>query len=172
MKLLTTITSKKENYTANIILDERDEIDGKPSLFFFGDMDNDVDGTPYWENDKYGAPDTSLHYLGKAVNGDIIPFIVLPPEVINLVKDTVLGCLGEVYYKDKSCLVVVADVGPHFKLGEGSPAALRALELPAFHNGNGGLDTQEVLYRFWPGVAANLTINEADYQFQLQPLGH
>lgn len=164
---MTTIASKGENYWANIIRDDADLLNDKPAYFFFGDMDNDVDGSPYWNKDKYGQADTSLHYDGKPINSDEVPGIVLPPEVINLTPEIVLGCFATVELNGAYEPCVVFDVGPHVKLGEGSPCLLRRLGAPAPRNGNGGIDEQVVHYRFWPGVAANID----GKQFTLTPLG-
>lgn len=165
---LLTVYSKGENYAANIVRDNTRVLNGKPSLFWFGDADNDVDGTPYWDQDKTGARDTRLHFDGKPINGDIIPGIVVPPEVIACVPDIVMGCIGTIEYKGTVVACVVFDSGPHSKIGELSPAALRAIGAPALHNGNGGIDEQSVLYRIWPGVAATLKIGEETYSFALQ----
>ncbi len=167
MKLVYTHKSQENAayvYYANIIQDDDRILNGKPSYFWFGDADNDVDGSPYWRDDPDGQSNTSLQLNGKAVNGDQFPFIVVPPQVINMTPEIVLGCVGLMEYQDKSVACVVADSGPRSKIGEASPAALRALGLPAPHNGNGGLDTQEVLYRIWPGVAAKI----GGVQFTLQ----
>lgn len=158
MKLLLTITSKGEGYTANVF----DNQDG--SYEFIGDMDNDVDGTPYWNQDDYGQPDTSLHYNGQPINGDKVPFIVLPPDIILAVPGIVLGCKAQATYRGITVPGVVADVGPHKKLGEGSPAMLRALGAPAYRNGNGGIDAPVVHYKFWPGVPA--VVNGVTYKLQ------
>ncbi len=167
MKLVFTFQSTENaiyRYWANIIQDGDRILNGKPSYFWFGDADNDVDGSPYWNEDPDGQTQTSLQLNGKAVNGDRFPFIVVPPQVINCTPEIVLGCVGLMEYQDKSVACVVADSGPRSKIGEASPAALRALGLPAPHNGNGGLDKQEILYRIWPGVAAKID----GVQFTLQ----
>ena len=155
-------------YYANIICDNDRVLNGKPSYFWFGDMDNDVDGTPYWDKDPSGQPDTRWHYNGKAINGDIIPFIVVPPQIIKITKEIVCCCIATAEYNGIVVPGVVGDSGPSNKIGEGSPSMLRGLGLPAPQNGNGGLDTQEILYRIWPGVAARLEINGQIYQFELQ----
>ncbi len=167
MKLVFTFKSQENDsyvYYANIIQDENRILNGKPCYFWFGDADNDVDGSPYWKEDPSGQADTSLHLNGKPVNGDQFPFIVVPPQVINCTPEIVLGCVGTMEYKGKDVACVVADTGPKSKIGEASPAALRALGLPAPHNGNGGLDTQEILFRIWPGVPAKIN----GVQFTLQ----
>lgn len=173
LELLFTFYSQEsprgdENYYANIIRDNTRPLNGKPCILWFGDCDNDVDGSPYWKDDPCGQNETSLHYQGKALNGDVVPFIVVPPGIIQAVPDVVMGCQGAIYYKGRDCPVVVGDLGPRRKIGEASPAALRAVGLPALHNGNGGLDEQAMLFRIWPGVPARLILGDGTYQFELQ----
>lgn len=171
MRLLRTIYSKGENYAANIILDEDRSLNGKPSLFFFGDCDEDKDGSPDWDQDKTGDRDTSLHFEGKPINGNIVPFIVVPPEIAGLLPDKFLGCIGSIEWNGKVCAVVVGDAGPHEKTGEASSAALAGIGAPTTRNGNGGIDLQEVLFRIWPGVPAWLVIEGTPYQFELKSWG-
>lgn len=171
MRLLYTHRSAENAqyvYYANVIQDSSSALNGKPSYFWFGDADNDVDGSPYWQNDPDGQAGTRWLYNGKPINGDLIPFIVVPPQIIQKTPEIVGGCVGTMEYQDKIVSCVVGDSGPSSKIGEASPAALRALGLPALHNGNGGLDTQEILYRIWPGVSARLVIDDVTYQFELQ----
>ena len=172
MKLIYTHRSAENAqfvYYANIIRDDDRNLNGKPSYFWFGDCDNDVDGSPYWEKDKSGMAETHWKYEGKSINGDDIPFIVVPPQIIKMTPEIVGGCVGTMEYKDKTVACVVGDSGPSSKIGEASPAALRALGLPALENGNGGIDTQEVLFRIWPGVTARLVDAGGEiYQFELQ----
>jgi hypothetical protein len=155
-------------YWANVIKDYDRVLNGKPSYFWFGDADNDVDGSPYWQHDPYGQAGTSLIHNGRPVNGDRVPFIVVPPQVLNMTPEIVLGCMGTMEYQDKVVSCVVADTGPKSKIGEASPAALRALGIPALQNGNGGLDTQEILYRIWPGVPAEILVDVTTQRFVLQ----
>lgn len=171
MKLIYTHKSAENaeyTYYANVIEDDSRILNGKPCIMWFGDADNDVDGSPYWQNDPSGQSGTRWLYNGKPINGDLIPFIVVPPQIIKVTPEIVGGCIGAVYYKGLEVACVVADSGPSTKIGELSPAALRGLGLPALHNGNGGLDEQGILYRIWPGVAARLIIDGATYQFELQ----
>jgi hypothetical protein len=81
----------------------------------------------------------------------------MPPEIIKSTPELVLGCIGIVSHKDLTVPVVVFDVGPHHNwLGEGSPAL--ASEIGVNDSLTGGVDTQSVFYRIWPGVAARLSI--------------
>jgi hypothetical protein len=171
MKLVFTHRSAENAdyvYYANVIRDDDRMLNGKPSYFWFGDADNDVDGSPYWDKDKYGQAGTRWLYNGKPINGDKVPFIVVPPQIIRMTPEIVGGCIGLMEYGDKIVTCVVGDSGPLSKIGEASPAALRALGLPAPENGNGGLDEQAILYRIWPGVAARIEAEDAIYQFELQ----
>jgi hypothetical protein len=171
MRLLFTHKSTENaqyQYYANVIEDETRLLNGKPCIMWFGDMDNDVDGSPYWGNDPDGQAGTRWTYNGKPINGDIIPFIVVPPQIIKVTPEIVGGCIATAEYKGIVIPGVTGDSGPSSKIGEGSPAMLRGLGLPALRNGNGGLDTQEILYRIWPGVAARLEIAGQIYQFELQ----
>lgn len=156
LELVATITSKGEGYTANVFRDKNFMLNGKPSYWFFGDMDNDVDGSSFWHQDPYGQAETSLRHNGKSIDSGIVPGIVLPPELINVTPEIVLGCLAIAEWRGNIESAVVFDTGPRSKLGEGSYALLKQLGAPAMQNGNGGIDRQEVFYRFWPGVPANL----------------
>lgn len=155
MKLVATITSKGENYTANVFRDDKDLINGKPAYWYFGDADVDVDGSPNYKRDPYGQADTSLHYNGSPINSDEVPGIVLPPELIKLTPDIVLGCFASVEYNGKHEPAVVFDVGPHNKLGELSACLAQRLGINPDPN-TGGIDNQAVHYRFWPGIAADI----------------
>jgi hypothetical protein len=171
MRLLYTHRSEENSeyiYYANIIEDDTRQLNLKPCIMWFGDADNDVDGSPYWQKDPSGQSGTRWTYQGKPINGDKIPFIVVPPQIIKMTPEIVGGCVGTVEYKGNVVGCVVGDSGPSKKIGELSPAALRGLGLPAPQNGNGGLDTQGILYRIWPGVAARLEAEGEIYQFELQ----
>lgn len=145
MTKLFDIQSKNEHYTASVFLDE----DG--SVFFLGDFDVDIDGSPNWKSDPDGQPDTTLHYKGKPIDSSKVPGIVLPPECIKSVKGIVMGCKAEVTYNGKTEPAVVFDGGPHYKLGEGSEALARRLGINPSPT-RGGVDDPVVLYRYWPGV--------------------
>ena len=157
MKKLLTITSKGEHYTSDLI----DYEDG--SYGFVGDFDNDWDGSKRWHEDPYGQADTTLHHNGKPIDSWAVPGIVLPTEVILAVPHIVLGCKAEVGFNRKSAPAVVFDVGPHSKLGEGTPCLAVRLGINPGHS-SGGVDEQAVHYRFWPGVAAE--IDGITYQLQ------
>lgn len=63
------------------------------------------------------------------VNSEIIPFIVWPARC-NM-GNISLGDIALIKYKDKKCLAIVADIGPRGKIGEGSMALAKALQINA-----------------------------------------
>ena len=87
------------------------------------------------------------------VDAETIPYIVVPPLIIQQTTGVVRGCRARVTWKGKSVDCVVADKGPTGKIGELSIAAARAVGLPASPR-NGGTEKPEVFYELWPGIAA------------------
>lgn len=147
MKKLTTVHSKGENYSADVIKDD----DG--SIFFVGDFDVDWDGSPNWHKDPTGQPETALTHNGKPIDSERVAGIVLPKEARKLGK--ILGCKATASYKGKTIPCVVFDIGPSRKLGEGSVKLAQLLGINT-HPVKGGTSRQEITYRFWPGIAAVL----------------
>lgn len=87
------------------------------------------------------------------VDAETVPYIVVPPLIIQHTMGIVRGCKARVTFNSKSADCVVADRGPSNKIGELSIAAARAIGLPSSPR-NGGTERQEVLYELWPGIAA------------------
>jgi hypothetical protein len=103
---------------------------------------------------------TWYHHPGKTatdpaayVDAETIPYIVVPPLIIQRTAGVVRGCRARATYKGSGVDCVVADKGPRNKIGELSIAAARSLGIPSSPR-IGGLRTPEVLYELWPGVAA------------------
>lgn len=86
------------------------------------------------------------------VDAEIVPYIVVPPLIIQKTVGIVRGCKARVTFRSRSVDCVVADRGPSNKIGELSIAAARAIGLPSSPR-NGGSEKQEVLYELWPGIA-------------------
>lgn len=148
-KLLATIKSRGENFTSQVFLHN----DGRVS--FVGDADIDCDGGPNPLKDPFWQSDTALHHLGKPINSELVPGIVVPPEILNGVKPIVLGCKAQVTNRKtgKTELAVVFDVGPHSKVGEISPALAKLIGVNP-NPINGGEDDPVLLYELWPGIPA------------------
>lgn len=106
------------------------------------------------------ASTTWYRHAGKAlddpaayVDAETVPYVVVPPLVVQRTAGVVRGCKARVTWRGKSVDCVVADRGPANKVGELSIAAARALGIPSSPR-HGGTDKVEVLYELWPGVAA------------------
>lgn len=87
------------------------------------------------------------------VDSETVPYLVVPPVVINETKGVVLGCRGLIHFGGRSIECVVADVGPKKLVGEMSIAAARALGIPPSPR-NGGRKVPDVGYELWPGQVA------------------
>lgn len=106
------------------------------------------------------ASTTWYRHPGKAaddpaayVDSETVPYIVVPPLIIQSVRGIVRGCFATASYKGKIIPCVVADKGPRNKIGELSIAAARALGIPHSPR-TGGLSTPDVLYALHPGSPA------------------
>jgi hypothetical protein len=87
------------------------------------------------------------------VDAETVPYIVVPPLIVQRTAGIVRGCKARASYRGKSVDCVVADRGPAGKIGELSIAAARALGMRSSPK-NGGTEAAEVLYELWPGVPA------------------
>lgn len=132
---------------------------------FIGPMMIDDDGAGPSEGDPDYQPDTTLHFKGLPLNAEQIPYIVVPPCIIQRTAGIVMGCQGKVtrISTQQSVMVVVADRGPRFKAGEASIATANALDVPSSPTG-GGDDSFDYLYEIWPGQPA--VVNGITYDLQ------
>lgn len=89
------------------------------------------------------------------VDSETVPYIVVPPLIIQRTAGVVRGCRARVTNtrNDQSVDCVVADKGPRNKIGELSIAAARAIGIPSSPR-NGGIEKPVLLYELWPGQAA------------------
>jgi len=118
--------------------------DNQPRVF-----DGGVIASTTW----YRHPGKTVGDPAAYVDAETVPYVVVPPLVVQRTAGVVRGCKARVTWQGKSVDCVVADRGPATKVGEISIAAARAIGLPASPR-NGGTDKVEVLYELWPGVAA------------------
>lgn len=118
--------------------------DNQPKVFPGG-----IIASMTWYRHPGKLPDDPSAY----VDSETVPYIVVPPLVIQRTAGIVRGCKARVTREGSSVDCVVVDRGPSNKIGELSIAAARALGLPCSPR-NGGTHRQEVLYELWPGVAA------------------
>lgn len=101
----------------------------------------------------YRHPDKPKGDPAAYVDSETVPYIVVPPLVIQQTRGIVRGCKARVTWKGTSVDCVVADRGPSKLIGELSIAAARAVGLPSSPR-HGGTGRPEVLYELWPGVPA------------------
>jgi hypothetical protein len=120
-------------------------------------------GNPH--HDPCFQSDTSLHHNGKALNAEQVPYIAVPPVIIQKTRGVVLGSrvLLTNTRNHKKTEAVVADIGPRRKLGELSPAAAEALGLDGNPN-HGGTDAHIIQYRIFPGIPA--VVNGVKYDLK------
>lgn len=144
--------------------------DGRISFLADADIDCDgvgADGKPNnIDHDPYYQPDTSLHHNGQALDAYTVPYIVVPPAIIQAVKGVVLGCQARLTYREtgQSAMCVVGDIGPRLKIGECSVKAARVVGMPSNPNTGGCDDPRLCLYELWPGKAGLA----AGVQYKLQ----
>jgi hypothetical protein len=108
----------------------------------------------------YRHRDKAINDPSAYVDSETVPYIVVPPLIIQKTVGVVRGCKARVTYAGKSVDCVVADKGPPNKIGELSIAAARAIGIPESPR-HGGRENSDVVYELWPGVAA--------LGFELQP---
>lgn len=102
-----------------------------------------------WYRHRSMAADDPAAY----VDAETVPYIVVPPIIVQKTAGVVRGCKARVTRNGVSVDCVVADLGPTNKVGELSIAAARALDVPSSPR-HGGEDNQTITYELWPGEAA------------------
>ncbi len=106
------------------------------------------------------ASKTWYRHPGKAANdpaayvdSETVPYIVVPPIIIQNTAGIVRGCKARVSFGGRTVDCVVADKGPRNKIGELSIAAARAIGIPESPR-HGGTDEPVIAYELWPGIVA------------------
>ncbi len=149
-KLITTIESEPINL-------EDQEVPQR--VHYKAKMAIDDDGSDNRWHDPCWAADTSLHLPakpnpdGKPIDAAFVPYVVVPPAIIHGVGPIVLGCQARVTFRDTVVNAVVADIGPHKKLGEGSVELARRLGIKSSPI-SGGDEKHEIFFELWPGTPA------------------
>jgi len=121
-------------------------------------------------DNRFGDPDwqqgTSLVHNGKPVDAESVAYIVVPPLILMAVHGVVLGCQAHCvnHANGMECDAVVADVGPHAKIGEMSCQCARDLGMSGNPN-TGGTDDNVIEYVIFPGQPATVK----GETFSLQP---
>lgn len=140
--------------------------DGIELVDFVADADIDCDGSglnPF--GDPYFQPETRYKHNGCSLHAEVVPYVVVPPVVLQKTKGKVLGSLCELtnLHNGVRCMAIVGDSGPTRKIGELSPAAAELLGLSGNPN-TGGTSEHIIRYLIHVGVPAKLN----DVQYELQ----
>lgn len=120
------------------------DVDNQPKIFPGGNI-----ASVTWYRDRSKATSDPTAY----VDAETVPYIVVPPIIVQRTKGIVRGCRAKVTYRGKSVNCVVADLGPANKIGEISIAAARALGITASPR-SGGVAGAFVQYELWPSQSA------------------
>lgn len=117
-------------------------------------------------NDPCFQAQTAYYNSGKYLNPYEVPYIVVPPMIIEGVAPVVLGCQGTIVNLTNglSTPAICGEVGPDEKLGEASCEAAERVGLSSSPN-SGGTDEHIILYAIWPGVPAKVD----GVTYKLQP---
>ncbi|WP_232924735.1 glycoside hydrolase family 75 protein [Pseudomonas cichorii] len=99
----------------------------------------------------YRVPGKALDDPAAYVDSETVPYIVVPPLIVQKTVGVVRGCLARATWNGKSVDCVVADLGPKNRVGELSIALARELGINPSPR-NGGLSKPEILYELWPGM--------------------
>lgn len=102
----------------------------------------------------YKHPDKAASDPAAYVDSETVPYVVVPPLIIQETEGVVRGCKARVTFNEQSVDCVVADKGPVKKIGEISIAAARKLGINPSPR-NGGREKPDVIYELWPGVPAD-----------------
>ena len=101
----------------------------------------------------YKVPGLALDDPAAYVDAQTVPYIVVPPIIVQHTAGVVRGCRARATLNGRSVDCVVADKGPSTKIGELSIAAAVALGIPSSPR-SGGRSQHDILYELWPGVPA------------------
>jgi hypothetical protein len=117
------------------------------------------------DNDPCHQDQTAYYNGGKYLNPYEVPYIVVPPLIIEAVDPVVLGSQGCIVNlkNGQSTPAICGEIGPEEKLGEASCEAAGRLGLSSSPN-SGGTDEHIILYAIWPGIAA--VVDGTDYKLQ------
>lgn len=127
------------------------DTDNEPKVFPGG-----IVASKTWYRHRHLPMDDPAAY----VDAQTVPYIVVPPLIVQQTAGVVRGCLARASWNGTSVNCVVADRGPSRKIGKLSIAAADALGIPSSPR-NGGMAAPQVAYELWPGTPAP--------GFELQP---
>lgn len=110
----------------------------------------------------------SVRDPARYVDSTKVPYVVIPPEFLLTSYGARLSDLCAVTYKMRTAYALVADIGPHGQLGEGSIALADALGIPSSPR-NGGV-SDGVQWVLFPKSGAGWPVALDDLNLQAQLL--
>jgi hypothetical protein len=123
-------------------------------VMFKSDLDICNDGSGPAHGDPHHQSQTAYYNGGKFLNADKDKYIVIPPQIRQVVPGVVMGCQGKLTNLETGEFTpaVVGDIGPDDKTGEASYCAAKAVNPDITHNT--GHKSTFYLYELWPDVPA------------------
>lgn len=121
---------------------------------FRSNLDICNDGSGDDHDDPYYIPQTAYWNDGKFLNADEDRYIVIPPQIREMVPGAVMGCQGRATNLLTSVwsAAVVGEIGPDDKTGEAAYCLAKLLNPEISYNS--GDSAMIYLYELWPDIPA------------------
>jgi hypothetical protein len=131
---------------------------------FLSDLDICNDGTGPPHGDEYHQPQTAYYNDGKFLNADKDKYIVIPPQIREMIEPVVMGCQARLTNIETGVVhdAVCGEIGPDDKTGEAAYCLAKIVNHKITHNSG---DSRRIyLYELWPDVPAN--VNGKTYELE------
>lgn len=121
---------------------------------FISDLDVCNDGTGPTHGDPHHQKMTAYYNGGKYLNADKDQYIVIPPQVRQMVPPVVMGCQGQLTNLKTGVAypAVTGEIGPENKTGEAAYCLAKLVNPSVTHNS--GDEQLHYLYEIFPGIPA------------------
>lgn len=123
-------------------------------ITFRSDLDICNDGSGPDHDDVSHQPMTAYYNGGEYLNADEDRYIVIPPQVREMVAPVVMGCQGRLTNMETGqwWAAVTGEIGPDDKTGEAAYCLAKLANPKVTHNS--GDERRIYLYELWPGIPA------------------
>ena len=138
--------------------------DDQSYVCFKSDLDICNDGSGPSHGDSSYQPQTAYYNNGKYLNADEDRYIVIPPQVRQMIPGVVMGCKAQLtnLETDVFTAAVTGDIGPNTKTGEAAYCTAKIVNPAIGHNT--GDERQIYFYELWPDVPA--VVNGKTYKLE------
>jgi hypothetical protein len=131
---------------------------------FVSDLDICNDGSGPAHGDPHHCEETAYWNNGKFLNADVDKYIVIPPQVRELIPHKVMGCQGRL--TDLKTGIwnagVCGEIGPDDKTGEAAYCLAKAVNTAVDYNA--GDKSMHYLFELWPAIPA--TVDGTTYKLE------